>query len=53
MLMRKLKETEGPMPKGAKPDISVYGQEFNYTTWGLAKVNLAIRIGGQIAHRTL
>ena len=32
-------------------DISVYGQESNYTTWRLAKMNLAIRgIGGQIAH---
>ena len=32
-------------------DISVYGQESNYTTWRLAKMNLAIRgIEGQIAH---
>lgn len=32
-------------------DISIYGQESNYTTWRLAKMNLAIRgIGGQIAH---
>ena len=32
-------------------DISVYGQESNYTTWRLAKMNLAIRgIGGQVAH---
>ena len=32
-------------------DISVYGQESNYTTWRLARMNLAIRgIGGQIAH---
>ena len=38
-------------PKGAKPDISIYGQESNYTTWRLAKMNLAIRgIDGQIAH---
>jgi type I restriction enzyme M protein len=38
-------------PKGSKPDISIYGQESNYTTWRLAKMNLAIRgIGGQIAH---
>ena len=38
-------------PKGAKTDISIYGQESNYTTWRLAKVNLAIRgIEGQIAH---
>src|SRR5580693_9745615 len=34
-----------------KADISVYGQESNYTTWRLAKMNLAIRgIEGQIAH---
>jgi type I restriction enzyme M protein len=38
-------------PKVAKPDISIYGQESNYTTWRLAKMNLAIRgIDGQIAH---
>ena len=31
--------------------ISIYGQESNYTTWRLAKMNLAIRgIDGQIAH---
>ena len=31
--------------------ISIYGQESNYTTWRLAKMNLAIRgIEGQIAH---
>ncbi len=36
---------------GARDDISIYGQESNYTTWRLAKMNLAIRgIGGQIAH---
>ena len=38
---------------GGKPkaDISIYGQESNYTTWRLAKMNLAIRgIDGQIAH---
>ena len=35
----------------ARGDISIYGQESNYTTWRLAKMNLAIRgIGGQIAH---
>ena len=35
----------------AKADISIYGQESNYTTWKLAKMNLAIRgIDGQIAH---
>ena len=27
----------------AKGDISIYGQELNYTTWRLAKMNLAIR----------
>jgi len=32
-------------------DISIYGQESNYTTWRLSKMNLAIRgIDGQIAH---
>ena len=37
--------------KGARPDISIYGQESNYTTWRLARMNLAIRgIDGQIAH---
>ena len=35
----------------ARRDISIYGQESNYTTWRLAKMNLAIRgIEGQIAH---
>ncbi len=35
----------------AKADISIYGQESNYTTWRLAKMNLAIRgIESQIAH---
>ena len=35
----------------AKADISIYGQESNYTTWRLAKMNLAIRsVEGQIAH---
>ncbi len=35
----------------ARGDISIYGQESNYTTWRLAQMNLAIRgIGGQIAH---
>ncbi len=34
-----------------KADISIYGQESNYTTWRLARMNLAIRgIDGQIAH---
>ena len=32
-----------------KADISIYGQEMNYTTWRLANMNLAIRgIDGQI-----
>ncbi len=32
-------------------DVSIYGQESNYTTWRLAKMNLAIRgIDAQIAH---
>ena len=32
-------------------DLSIYGQESNYTTWRLALMNLAIRgIAGQIAH---
>ena len=32
-------------------DISIYGQESNYTTWRMAKMNLAIRgIEGQIEH---
>ena len=40
----------GRPPGGAKPDISIYGQESNYTTWRLAHMNLAIRgIAGQIA----
>jgi type I restriction enzyme M protein len=35
----------------AKIDISIWGQESNYTTWRLAKMNLAIRgIDAQIAH---
>ena len=35
----------------ARADISIFGQESNYTTWRLAKMNLAIRgIEGQIAH---
>ena len=35
----------------AKGDISIYGQESNYTTWRLAKMNLALRgIEGQVAH---
>ncbi|MDP2604022.1 MAG: class I SAM-dependent DNA methyltransferase, partial [Deltaproteobacteria bacterium] len=35
----------------AKGAISIYGQESNYTTWRLARMNLAIRgIDGQIGH---
>ncbi|MEF8753303.1 MAG: class I SAM-dependent DNA methyltransferase [Accumulibacter sp.] len=36
----------------ARADISIYGQESNYTTWRLARMNLAIRgiDSGQIAH---
>ena len=35
----------------ARSGISIYGQESNYTTWRLARMNLAIRgIEGQIAH---
>jgi type I restriction enzyme M protein len=35
----------------AKADISIYGQESNYTTWRLAMMNLAIRgIEGKIEH---
>jgi type I restriction enzyme M protein len=35
----------------ARTAISIYGQESNYTTWRLARMNLAIRgIDGQIAH---
>ena len=41
----------GKAPRGAKTDISIYGQESNYTTWRLAKMNLAIRgIDGRIVH---
>jgi type I restriction enzyme M protein len=37
--------------RGRLEDISIYGQESNYTTWRLARMNLAIRgIEGQIAH---
>ncbi len=36
---------------GRLGDISIYGQESNYTTWRLARMNLAIRgVEGQIAH---
>ncbi|HXI11556.1 MAG TPA: class I SAM-dependent DNA methyltransferase [Thermoanaerobaculia bacterium] len=37
--------------QGKIGDISIYGQESNYTTWRLAKMNLAIRgIDAQIGH---
>lgn len=37
--------------RGTLGDISIYGQESNYTTWRLAKMNLAIRgIDAQIGH---
>ena len=36
---------------GKIDDLSIYGQESNYTTWRLAKMNLAIRgIDGNIKH---
>jgi len=36
---------------GKLNDLSIFGQESNYTTWRLAKMNLAIRgIDGKIAH---
>ena len=31
------------MPNGARRDIAIYGQESNYTTFRLAKMNMAIR----------
>ena len=35
----------------ARGDLSIYGQESNYTTWRLAKMNLAIRgVEGRIFH---
>ena len=41
----------GKFSRSVKENISIYGQESNYTTWRLAKMNLAIRsIDGQIAH---
>jgi type I restriction enzyme M protein len=41
----------GKIGAKAKADISIYGQESNYTTWRLARMNLAIRgiDSGQIA----
>ncbi|MPZ44545.1 MAG: N-6 DNA methylase [Betaproteobacteria bacterium] len=48
----KRRNGNGGKPNGQKrADISIYGQESNYTTWRLARMNLAIRgIDGQIAH---
>ena len=41
----------GSRPRGTRTDISIYGQESNYTTWRLARMNLAIRgIEGRIEH---
>ncbi|WP_420610180.1 type I restriction-modification system subunit M [Candidatus Poriferisodalis sp.] len=41
----------GSRPPGTRTAISIYGQESNYTTWRLARMNLAIRgIEGQITH---
>jgi type I restriction enzyme M protein len=38
---------------GRKGSVSIYGQELNYTTWRLARMNLAIRgIEADLAHRT-
>ena len=35
----------------ARGDISIYGQESNYTTWRMARMNLAVRgIDGRIEH---
>ncbi|MCC6728747.1 MAG: SAM-dependent DNA methyltransferase [Chthonomonadales bacterium] len=45
------RQAAGKAPRASRPDISIYGQESNYTTWRLAKMNLAIRgIDGQVAH---
>ena len=39
------------LTRGSVTDLSIYGQESNYTTWRLAKMNLAVRgIEAQIAH---
>ena len=44
-------QTSNGKSSDKRGDISIYGQESNYTTWRLAKMNLAIRgIQGQIAH---
>ncbi len=42
---------ERSLPNDPRIDISIFGQESNYTTWRLSRMNLAIRgIDGQIAH---
>ena len=44
-------KTVGQASVSAREKISIYGQESNYTTWRMARMNLAIRgIEGQIAH---
>ncbi len=41
--------TSAATPASAAADLSIYGQESNYTTWRLARMNLAIRgISGRI-----
>ena len=41
----------GKLPRGARADISIFGQESNHTTWRLAKMNLAIRgVNGKIEY---
>lgn len=43
--------SESSLPTTSRLDISIFGQESNYTTWRLSRMNLAIRgIDGQIAH---
>ena len=42
---------DGEDARRAMRDVSIYGQESNYTTWRLSRMNLAIRaMEGQIAH---
>ncbi len=42
---------ERSLPSVPRIDVSIFGQESNYTTWRLSRMNLAIRgIDGQIAH---
>ena len=44
-------DSDRALPTISTTNLSIYGQESNYTTWRLAKMNLAIRgIEGQIAH---